>query len=128
MSDRVSRVPAPVFPGISDSVRVAAGDLLFLSGVVGSEPGGGRPSDFRRGVELVFEELGRALARGGAAYKDVVRFNVYIVGITPEKVATYREVRDRFVDPEHVPASTLVGVAALVSDAFEIEIDAIAAV
>lgn len=128
MTDRVSRIPAPVFPGIADSVRVSAGDLLFLSGVVGGEADGGRPADFRRGVELAFESLGRALERGGATYSDVIRFNIYIVGITPEKVATFREVRDRFVDPANVPASTLVGVEALVSEAFEVEIDAIAAV
>jgi len=128
MSDRVQRVPAPVIPGIADSVRVSAGDLLFLSGVVGFREGGGAPAGFAEGVALCFDELGRALARGGASFDDLVRVNVYITGLSTEKLGVYREVRDRYLDPAHTPASTLVGVEALFSDAIEIEIDAIAAV
>jgi len=128
MNDRVSRIPAPVFPGISDSVRVSAGDLVFLSGVVALRADGTPAHDFEEEVGLVFEALRAALERAGATFSDIVRFNIYIVGLTPERVATFREVRDRYVDPDHVPASTLVGIAALVSGAFQIEIDAIAAV
>jgi len=128
MTDRLHRVPAPVFPGISDSVRVSAGDQLFLSGVVALRPDGSPAGDFAEETELVFSALKDALERGGATFSDLIRVNVYIVGLTPERVATYREVRDRFIDPENVPASTLIGIAALVSDAYRIEIDAIAAV
>ncbi|HWL01192.1 MAG TPA: Rid family hydrolase [Microbacteriaceae bacterium] len=128
MAERVHRIPAPVFPGIADSVRVTAGDQLFLSGVVALRPDGTPAQSFQEEAELVFAALQAALERGGATFSDLIRVNVYIVGLTPERVATYREVRDRFIDPENVPASTLIGIAALVSGAFQIEIDAIAAV
>ncbi|WP_162242480.1 Rid family hydrolase [Yonghaparkia sp. Root332] len=125
---RVTREPSPGIPGISDSVRVSAGDLLFLSGVVGLRPGGEPARDLAEEIDLVFGELERALSARGATLASIVRVTVYIVGLTPERLSTYRAVRDRWIDPEHVPASTLVGVAALYSDAVTIEIDAIAAV
>ena len=128
MTQRMHRTPAPVFPGIADSVRVAAGEQLFLSGVVALRADGTPAGDFEEGTELVFQALEAALARGGATFSDLIRINVYIVDLTPERVVAFRTVRDRFIDPENVPASTLIGISALVSDAFQIEIDAIAAV
>lgn len=125
---RVAREPSPTIPGISDSVRVSAGDLLFLSGVVGLRPGGQPAGDFAEETDLVFGELQRALSARGASLSSLVRVNVYIVDLDPEKLATYRAVRDRWIDPDSVPASTLVGVAALFSSTCTIEIDAIAAV
>lgn len=41
-NNRIKRIPAPVIPGISDSVRVSAGDLIFISGAVGATEAGGR--------------------------------------------------------------------------------------
>jgi 2-iminobutanoate/2-iminopropanoate deaminase len=35
-----------------------------------------------------------------------------------------RDARDSFIDPQHPPASTLVGVQALFRDDLQIEIDA----
>lgn len=128
MTERIHRTPAPVFPGIADSVRVSAGDQLFLSGVVALRADGTPAADFEEGTELVFAALQAALERGGATFSDLIRVNVYIVDLTPERVAIYRTVRDRFLDAANVPASTLIGISALVSDAFQIEIDAIAAV
>jgi len=128
MTERLHRTPAPVFPGIADSVRVTAGEQLFLSGVVALRPDGTPAADFEEETELVFKALQAALERGGATFADLIRVNVYIVGLTPERVTTYRTVRDRFIAAEHVPASTLIGISALVTDAFHIEIDAIAAV
>lgn len=124
---RFTRQPAPVVPGISDSVRVSAGDLLFVSGAVGFEADGSVATDFARAVELTFRELERALHAGGATFSDLVRINIYITGLDQAKLAAFRTVRDTFLDPANVPASSLIGVAALFNDA-TVEIDAIAAV
>lgn len=123
---RITRHPAPVYPGISDSVRVASGDLLYLSGVVGLEDDGSAPADFGRAVEIAYERLLRALTVGGASATDIVRVGVYIVGLDAERLAIWRTVRDRFIATE-LPASTLIGVHSLVGGA-DIEIDAVAAV
>lgn len=126
-NDRINRSPAPVIPGISDSVRVSADDLLFVSGVLGFEEDGSVPTDFARAVELTLRELERALKDGGASFSNLVRVNVYVDKLDHEKLMTYRRVRDEIIDTDNVPASTVVGVQSLFRDS-PIEIDAIAAI
>lgn len=126
-NDRITRNPAPVIPGISDSVKVTAGDLLFVSGAVGFEDDGSVPSDFARAVELTLREVERALKDGGATFSDLARVNVYVANLDQDKLMTYRRVRDTIIDTERVPASTVIGVQWLFNDS-TIEIDAIAAI
>jgi 2-iminobutanoate/2-iminopropanoate deaminase len=126
-NDRITHNPAPVIPGISDSVRVKSGDLLFISGAVGFEEDGSVPSDFARAVELTYGELERALKAGGATYADLVRVNVYITHLDQSSLKVWRETRDRIVATETPSASTVIGVHSLFNNA-AIEIDAIAAV
>lgn len=125
--NRVSRIPSPGVPGISDSVKVAEGELLFVSGAVGFEADGSVPEDFGRATELTFREVERALKAGGATFSDLVRINVYITALDSDRLATYRRVRDEIIDLENIPASTLIGVHSLFNNS-TIEIDAIAAV
>jgi enamine deaminase RidA (YjgF/YER057c/UK114 family) len=125
--DRITRIPAPVIPGISDSVKVTSGELLFVSGAVGFEEDGSVPTDFARAVELTFREVERALKAGGATFSDLARINVYISRLDQEKLVTFRTVRDTIIDTAKVPASSVIGVYSLFNDA-TIEIDAIAAI
>lgn len=125
-TERIVRNPAPAVPGISDSVQVSAGDLVFISGAVGFEEDGSVPSDFARAVELTFREIERALTKAGVTFSDLVRINVYITDLDADRLATFREVRDQIIDTNNIPASTLLGVHSLFNGA-TIEIDAIAA-
>jgi 2-iminobutanoate/2-iminopropanoate deaminase len=127
-TERFTREPSPSIPGISDSVLVSAGNLLYVSGVIGLRPDGEPVGDFAEEVDLVFAELQRALGAQGATFSHLARINVYIVALDAEKLATFRTVRDRWIDADNLPASTLIGVAALVFDSLTIEIDAVAAV
>jgi len=115
--NRLVRIDAPLVPGISDSVKVAPGELLFVSGAVGFENDGSVPTDFSRAVELTLRDVERALHAGGATVSD----------LDDEKLAVFRTVRDTILDLESVPASTVIGVHSLFKDS-TIEIDAIAAV
>ena len=126
-NERIHRNPAPVIPGISDSVRVSSGDLLFVSGAVGFEADGSVPESFERAVELTYAELERALKAGGASFEDLVRVNVYITHLDQERLMTWRETRDRVMNTPEPSASTVIGVYSLFNGS-TIEIDAIAAV
>jgi enamine deaminase RidA (YjgF/YER057c/UK114 family) len=126
-TDRFTRVPAPAIPGISDSVKVTSGDLLYVSGAVGFEADGSVPADFDRAIELTFRELERALVAGGASFSSLARITVYITHLDKEKLQAYRRVRDTIIDTDNIPASTVIGVYSLFNDA-TIEIEAIAAV
>lgn len=124
---RITHTPAPVVPGISDSVKVKSGDLLFISGQVGFEEDGSVPEDFAHAIELTYAELERALTAGGAKYDDLVRVNVYITELDQEKLMIWRKTRDEIVKVTDPAASTVIGVHSLYNGA-TIEIDAIAAI
>ena len=126
-NDRITRIPAPVVPGISDSVRVTAGDLIYISGQVGFEADGSVPDEFARAIELTYAEPERALAAAGATYDDLVRVNVYITELDQEKLAIWRTTRNQIIQTDTPSASTVIGVHSLYNGA-TIEIDAIAAV
>jgi enamine deaminase RidA (YjgF/YER057c/UK114 family) len=125
--EQVVRRPSP-FPGISESVAVTGGTVIQLSGAVGLDDDGAHPADFAVETDLVFRALAGALERAGAGFGDVVKFTVFIVGLDPDRLGIYRTVRDRWIDPDRLPASSVVGVSALYSPSARIEIEAIAVV
>ena len=79
-------------------------------------------------TEQAFHNISLALAAVGATFRDVVKTSLFVVGLKPEHVPIIREVRSRYVSAEHPPASTLVGVSALVGPDWLIEIEAVAVI
>jgi enamine deaminase RidA (YjgF/YER057c/UK114 family) len=99
-------------------VTVAAGLVAHISGQVplrsdGTVVDGGAHAQ----AEQVFENLRTA---------QVVKMNYYLRDIAD--LDEVRTVRDRFLDPARLPASSLVQVAGLVHPDFRIEIDAVAVI
>jgi enamine deaminase RidA (YjgF/YER057c/UK114 family) len=84
------------------------------------------PGDLRRQTEQAFENVRLALTAVGATFQHVVNTRLYVVGLRSEHVPIIREVRSRFVNQAQPPASTLVGVSALVGPEWLIEIEATA--
>jgi enamine deaminase RidA (YjgF/YER057c/UK114 family) len=119
----------PTF-GWTHVVTATGGKTVYVSGQVGVNACGevvGK-GDLRAQTEQSFENIKLALAAAGATFRDVVKTNLYVVGLKPEHVPMLREVRSRFVSAEHPPASTLVGVSSLVGANWLIEIEAIAVI
>lgn len=119
----------PTF-GWTHVVSYQGGTTIHISGQVAVDQRGqvvGR-GDMRAQTERAFENVRLALEAAGATFADVVRTNLYVVGLKPEHVPVIREVRSRYVSAEHPPASTLVGVSALVGPDWLIEIEATAVV
>jgi enamine deaminase RidA (YjgF/YER057c/UK114 family) len=114
--------------GWTHVVTVTGGKTIYVSGQVSVDARGevvGK-GDLRKQTQQAFENIKHALAAVGASFKDVVKTNLYVVGLKPEQVPVIREVRSRYVSAEHPPASTLVGVSALVGADWLIEIEAVA--
>ncbi|HZN33431.1 MAG TPA: RidA family protein [Pirellulaceae bacterium] len=117
----------PTF-GWTHVVTATAGKTIHISGQVAVNERGevvGR-GDLKRQTEQAFENLRLALAAAGATWNDVIVTRLYVVGLKPEHVPIIREVRSRYVSSQHPPASTLVGVSALVGADWLIEIEAAA--
>jgi enamine deaminase RidA (YjgF/YER057c/UK114 family) len=117
--------------GYSHVVSVTGGRTLYVSGQVAYDAQGqivGK-GDLRAQARQVYENLRLALAGAGASFKDVVKFNTYVVNFKAEDLPALREVRaEALKDLPAPPASTLVGVQALANPDFLIEVEAIAVV
>ena len=116
--------------GWTHVVTSTAGKTIYVSGQVSVDERGqvvGK-GDLRAQTEQTYANLEVALAAAGASFRDVVKMNLYVVGLKPELVPLLREVRARYVSGENPPASTLVGVSALVGADWLIEIEVVAVV
>lgn len=117
----------PTF-GWTHVVSAAAGRTIYVSGQVAVDEKGevvGK-GDLAVQTEKAFDNVKHALAVAGATFRDVVKTSLFVVGLKPEHVPVIRAARARYVDPAHPPASTLVGVSALVGPDWLIEIEAVA--
>ena len=75
----------------------------------------------------MFANVGRALAAAGARPEQVTRITIFVVDYRRENLPAIEAGRVALFG-EHKPADTLVGVAALSSPEFLIEVDAIAVI
>jgi enamine deaminase RidA (YjgF/YER057c/UK114 family) len=103
--------------------------LVYVSGQVSWDAAGAvvGKGDMRAQSEQVFGNVTAALKAAGAGWGDIVKMNGYMVGMNAERVTAYREVRQRYLKEGALPASTLVGVEALVHPDLLLEVEVIAA-
>ena len=116
-------------PGYSYVVEATGPNrLIYFAGQLGLDMNNqfvGAPGDFRAQCAQAFENMTLALAGAGARWSDVVKINNYLVDIEGN-MATFREVRDRFLNAKAPPASTTIGVPALARPGGLFEIEAVA--
>src|SRR3954454_7713102 len=113
-------------PGYTHVVEtMSPGKTIYIAGQLGIDPSGTMAADFRGQTVQAFENLQNALVSVGASFKDVVKINNYLVDI-PANIATFREVRDQYLNMAAPPASTAIGVPALARPGALFEIEAIA--
>lgn len=103
------------------SAAIRSGDLLFVSGQVGSRDDGSAEPDFARQVNLAFENLQAVLKSAGCTLGDVV--DVTSFHTDPEhQFAIVNEVRLRHFGEPPFPNWTAVGVNWLAGFDFEIKV------
>ncbi len=103
------------------SAAIRSGDLLFVSGQVGSREDGSAEPDFPRQVNLAFENLQAVLKAAGCTLDDVV--DVTSFHTDPENQFTIvNEVRLRHFGEPPYPNWTAVGVNWLAGFDFEIKV------
>ena len=97
---------------------------VFISGQVGMDKDGKVSTDFAAQARQAFSNIQAALAAAGARPSNLVKLNYYVVGLNHDKLLAIREARDKIIDKDHAPASTLAGVQALFRDDVQLEIEA----
>jgi enamine deaminase RidA (YjgF/YER057c/UK114 family) len=118
--------PGLVTPtGYTHVVVSADGRTAYIAGQVAFDSTGAvvGVGDFKAQAEQVFGNLRKALASVGATFADVMKMNTFVTDI--RQVAALREIRSRYLNPQHPPANTLVAVAALARPEFMLEIEAV---
>ena len=116
--------------GFSQVVTATGSKQIYISGQVASDANQNLVGhdDLKSQTRQVMENLGTALTSADATYGDIVKLTIFVVGYEPHMRGEILEIRNEFIDPHRGPASTFIGVAALVHEAFLIEIEAIAVV
>jgi 2-iminobutanoate/2-iminopropanoate deaminase len=110
--------------GYTHVVIVNQGKLIFIAGQVGMDRDGKVSSDFATQARQAFSNIQAALAAAGTKPANLVKLNYYVVGLNHDKLLAIREARDKIIDKDHPPASTLAGVQALFRDDVQLEIEA----
>jgi len=121
---RVTSKESPPRAGAPYSQGVMVGDLLWVSGNIGSDPATQKVSpDFAVAARQSLKNIESILKAGSLSLADVVKTNVYVTD-----VAKYEAFNAIYVEmmPKPLPARTFLGVAALPGGA-QIEIEVVAA-
>lgn len=120
---KVESVPEP--PGATWSNCLVVGDEIILSGVTAhpARDQDGNLLSTEAQVECVLRRIEAMVVAAGGDLGHVLKLVVYLTDMRDKTVVN--EVRRRWFD-EPFPASTLVGVNALVFPELTVEIDAIA--
>ena len=103
------------------SAAIRSGDLLFVSGQVGSRSDGSPEPDFERQVTLAFDNLAAVLKAGGCGLQDVVDVTTFHTD-PAYQVETVMDVRARVIGEPPYPNWTAVGVTWLAGFDFEIKV------
>lgn len=104
------------------SQAVRLGELLFVSGQLGMEPGGGLAEGIAGQTRQALENIGLLLTSAGSSLAQVAKVNIYITdfSLLPEMNKVY----ERYFP--HRPAKTTVEISRLDKGAL-IEIEVVAA-
>ena len=121
--------PKPVFPanrpalyeqhGYSAAIR--SGDLLFVSGQVGSREDGTPEPDFAMQVERAFDNLKATLDAAGCTFADLVDVTTFHTDPENQFPAIMQVKQTLFPKPPY-PNWTAVGVTWLAGFDFEIKV------
>jgi enamine deaminase RidA (YjgF/YER057c/UK114 family) len=113
--------PHALYEAHGYSAAVRSGDLLFLSGQVGSRADGSPEPDFRKQVELAFRNLEDVLAAAGATFDDIIDITTFHTD-PDNQFESIMQVKRPFFPEAPYPTWTAVGVNWLAGFDFEIKV------
>ncbi|MET0427226.1 MAG: RidA family protein [Microvirga sp.] len=103
------------------SAAVRSGDLLFVSGQVGSREDGSPEPAFEAQVQRAFDNLGEVLKAAGCTYDDILDVTTFHTDPAAQ-FGVVLSVKDRMFPRKPYPSWTAVGVNWLAGFDFEIKV------
>src|SRR6201994_4350310 len=113
--------------GYTHIAKASGGTTIYLSGQVAADASGKLVGEgnLEAQAEQVFKNLKAGVEAAGGAMADIIKMNVYLVAeVSHDEVPKFRAVRDRYVNVEKPPASTLVVVTRLARPGWLVQIEA----
>jgi enamine deaminase RidA (YjgF/YER057c/UK114 family) len=103
------------------SAAIRSGDLLFVSGQVGSREDGSPEHDFEAQVRLAFDNLASVLSASGCSFDDIIDVTTFHTDPATQ-FETVLAVKDALIPEPPYPNWTAVGVTWLAGFDFEIKV------
>jgi enamine deaminase RidA (YjgF/YER057c/UK114 family) len=103
------------------SAAIRSGDLLFVSGQVGSREDGSPEPDFEKQVQLAFANLSDVLRAAGCTFDDIVDVTTFHTD-PASQFGVIMSIKDKVFYQKPYPNWTAVGVNWLAGFDFEIKI------
>jgi enamine deaminase RidA (YjgF/YER057c/UK114 family) len=118
-------------PGYSHVAKVNKGTMVYLAGQVACDASGKLVGEgnFEAQVEQVYANIKIAIEAAGGTMADIVKLTTFLVAeVDPASVPKLRAIRNRYLNAEHPPASTLVYVTRLAQPGWLVEVEVVAAI
>jgi enamine deaminase RidA (YjgF/YER057c/UK114 family) len=119
---------API--GYSHIAKVNRGSIVYLAGQVSGDASGKLvgEGDFEAQTEQVYRNIKTAVEAAGGTMRDIIKLTIYILAeVDTAELPKMRVIRDRYINVENPPASTLIFINRLARPGWLIEIEAVAA-
>ncbi|MFT6094865.1 MAG: enamine deaminase RidA (YjgF/YER057c/UK114 family) [Pseudohongiellaceae bacterium] len=107
------------------AISAATGRSIYVSGQVGIRPEGIPDSVFMQ-AELAFMNLSKQLNDAPAHVDDVVKLNIYIKNMQPDRIQTVADAKAKCFKHQNQPAATWIGASELALPKLDAEIEAVA--
>ena len=122
MPERQPIIPAGVSPNPNLSPGMRVGDFLFVSGHVGVDADGNVVGDCEAQSRQVMASIRGVIEAAGGRMEDVAKITCFLTNM--DDYPAYAKVRLE-TWPSNPPASSTVGVSALVRPELVVEVEAI---
>ena len=115
--------------GFTNTVTYTHGGIktIIVSGQVGYADGKVGET-FEEQADIAHQNVMRELASAGATATDLIKINTYVVDLDSTRSKAVQAAKAKYFTQENQPASTMVGVSALVMKPLLVEIEATAVV
>lgn len=119
-----SRAPMEYFPekdpGAAYSAAVRVGDVLYLTGQIGTRPDGSVPAGIQEQTRLTLDNMSAELKALGSSLDNVFKCTVMLDDISTW--ADFNKVYVTYFKPGRLPARDAFGVEGLALDGLKVEL------
>jgi len=98
-------------PGMPFSAATRVGDILYLSGEIGTLPDGSLPEGMEAQTRQTMDNLARTMARYGVGFEDVFKCLVMLTDMS--KWADFNAIYIEYFEPDRLPARSALGANGL---------------